>query len=98
MKMAQLDRMMKIERLTNPKAYEFMCDCVKHPNAFQAEAEYLARIMTGTNHDGQGIRPEMRHYSGLTRRVNAYLKRTEITTFRVSEQALGDGMSMYYLG
>ncbi len=75
---------------------KFAVECEIYPNALNAEAIYLAKIITG-QYNWQGIRGEMNHFSGLAKKANEWLA-TSPTTFRIKELIVhGDGKSYYVL-
>lgn len=94
----KVEKALKIESFKNvtDKTFSFAVDCTKYPFAREAEAKYLANVMTGQD-SWQGIKPEIKHFSGLARLANKYLA-TTATTLRIKEQIVyGDGTSLYYI-
>lgn len=78
------------------KSLRFGVDCELYPNARNAEAIYLAKVMTG-QYNWEGIHGEKSHFSGLEKLANEWLK-TSPTTFRIKELIVyGDGQSYYVL-
>lgn len=75
--------------------YLYAQDLKKYSWALEAEAQSLTETMFGLDgRKGQGLRPEIRHYSGLTKLVNAKVKEIGLD-WTVKESPNGEGMSMY---
>lgn len=77
--------------------YQYATNLKRYSDLQEAEANSLVAEMLGTDgRKGQGLQPEKKHFSGLSKLMNAKIKELGLT-WKIKEQPNGEGLSMYTL-
>lgn len=95
MKMKTLNQLRKEMKITvdivSDEVFSYMFAISEGRGTEDAEAKYVVGVLTGT-FSTNGMIPEVNHFGGLVKRVNKLSGE-----WKVTEQALGNGYSIYRL-